>query len=81
MLNLKCCCCLNGIQASYDSVLLLTSILMFGLPAVYSYTQQKFFEFYFFKVFPFITPVVYPVGMIAQTGLKLSPFASNNLAY
>jgi hypothetical protein len=27
-------------QASYDTVLILTSILMFGLPAVYTYTQQ-----------------------------------------
>ena len=55
-------------QASYDTILLLTSILMFGLPAVYTYTQQRFFEYYFFEIFPYITPFVYPVGMISQTG-------------
>jgi hypothetical protein len=41
---------------------------MLGLPAVYTYTQQRVFAFYFFEVFPFITPFVYPIGMIAQTG-------------
>ncbi len=45
---------------------------MFGLPAVYTYTQQKFFAYYFYEVFPFITPVVYPVGMIAQTGKSIN---------
>ena len=56
------------LQASYDTILILTSILMFGLPAVYTYTQQDFFAYYFFKIFPYITRVVYPVGMISQTG-------------
>ena len=52
--------------ASFDSILILTSILMFGLPAVHAYTT--WFSDYFYNVFPYITPVVYPVGMIAQTG-------------
>jgi len=39
------------------------SILMFGLPAVYTYTQQSIFGFYFYKIFPFITPLVYPGNM------------------
>ena len=53
--------------ASFDTVLILTSILMFGLPAVHTYTQQ-WFGYYFCHIFPYITPWVYPVGMIAQTG-------------
>ena len=41
---------------------------MFGLPAVHTYTQE-WFGFYFANIFPYITPyIVYPVGMIAQTG-------------
>ena len=53
--------------ASFDSILILTSILMFGLPAVHAYTTE-WFSNYFYNIFPYITPVVYPVGMIAQTG-------------
>lgn len=45
----------------------MTSILMFGLPAVHTYSPE-WFHFYFYDVFPYITPTVYPVGMIAQTG-------------
>ena len=40
---------------------------MFGLPAVHAYTTE-WFSNYFYNIFPYITPVVYPVGMIAQTG-------------
>lgn len=54
-------------MASFDAVLILTSILMFGLPAVHTYSPD-WFHTYFYDVFPYITPVVYPVGMIAQTG-------------
>lgn len=43
-----------------------SSILMFGLPSVYSFTGS-IFSFYFWEVFPYITPVVYPIGLIAQT--------------
>ena len=55
--------------ASFDSILITTSILMFGLPAVHTYTQEyDTLSVYFYQVFPYITPIVYPVGMIAQTG-------------
>ena len=40
---------------------------MFGLPAVHTYSQD-WFSLYFYDIFPYITPAVYPVGMIAQTG-------------
>ena len=39
---------------------------MFGLPAVNEVGEV--FTFYFKSVFPYIMPVIYPVGMIAQTG-------------
>ena len=40
---------------------------MFGLPAVHTY-DPEWFSFYFYDIFPYITPAVYPIGMIAQTG-------------
>ena len=55
---------------------------MFGLPAVNDF-DASLFTYYFKSVFPYIMPIIYPVGMIAQTGsvylastgglLKLSP--------
>ena len=40
---------------------------MFGLPAVHTYDPDWFSQ-YFYDIFPYITPAVYPIGMIAQTG-------------
>ena len=74
-------CILIGL-ASFDSILLVTSILMLGLPAIFDFLSQAkvqsnglydppgfdLFHFYFTKVFPFITPTVYSIGMIVQTG-------------
>ena len=73
-------CILIGL-ASFDIILVVTSILMFGLPSVYgflaNYSQSypnyvapglPIFAFYFYEVFPFITPTVYPIAMIVQTG-------------
>ena len=45
---------------------LLCSILMFGLPAVFNYSRSLF-SFYYWEIFPYITPFVYPIGLIAQT--------------
>lgn len=59
-------CILIGL-ATFDSILIVTSILMFGFPAVYAYTQSVF-DYYFFHLFPYMTPFMYPIGMIAQTG-------------
>merc|ERR1712016_192202 len=58
---------------------IVTSILMLGLPAVYDFLIRRLkehktapgiemFHFYFSNVFPFITPTVYPIAMIVQTG-------------
>ena len=71
-------CILIGL-ASFDSILIVTSILMLGLPAVYDFLIRRLkehktapgiemFHFYFSNVFPFITPTVYPIAMIVQTG-------------
>lgn len=40
---------------------------MFGLPSLYTYTRYDWFSFYFWWIFPYMTPIIYPVGMIAQT--------------
>ena len=55
--------------ASYDTILILTSILMFGIPAVHTYTQ-KLFRQYFYDVFPFITPTVYPIGIRSVNAMR-----------
>ena len=39
---------------------------MFGLPSVYAYTRSHL-SFYYWQIFPYITPFVYPIGLIAQT--------------
>ncbi len=39
---------------------------MFGLPSVSKYSQNLF-SFYTWEVFPYITPFVYPIGLIAQS--------------
>lgn len=51
--------------ARCDTVLIVTSILLFGLPVVYPITDHLFN--YYYKVYPLIAPVVYPVAMISQT--------------
>jgi hypothetical protein len=39
---------------------------MFGLPPLSVYTRS-FFSFYLWEIYPFITPFVYPIGLMAQT--------------
>lgn len=51
--------------ARCDTVLIITSILLFGLPVIYPATNHLFV--YYFKVYPLIAPVVYPIAMISQT--------------
>jgi len=51
--------------ARCDTVLIVTSILLFGLPVVYPATGHLFN--YYFKVYPLIAPVVYPIAMVSQT--------------
>ncbi|KAF0773995.1 FMRFamide receptor [Aphis craccivora] len=51
--------------ARCDTVLIVTSMLLFGLPVVYPATGHLFN--YYFKVYPLIAPVVYPIAMISQT--------------
>ncbi|XP_050521591.1 FMRFamide receptor [Daktulosphaira vitifoliae] len=51
--------------ARCDTVLIITSILLFGLPIIYPSTTYLFN--YYFKVYPLIAPVVYPIAMISQT--------------
>lgn len=51
--------------ARCDTVLILTSILLFGVPAIYPYTG--FLRYYYLRVLPEISRVVYPLAMSAQT--------------
>ncbi len=43
------------------------SILMFGIPALANHCTSDFFDFYATQVFPYVTPLIYPVGLISQT--------------
>lgn len=51
--------------ARCDTVLIISSMLLFGIPSIYPYTGH-FFGYYNF-VYPFISPAMFPIGMIAQT--------------
>lgn len=51
--------------ARCDTVLIITSVLLFGLPAIHDQTGLLFT--YVYKVYPHIAPVVFPLALIAQT--------------
>lgn len=51
--------------ARCDTVLILTSVLLFGIPAIYPYTGHLFI--YYYNVYPLLAPVLFPLAMIAQT--------------
>lgn len=40
---------------------------MFGLPALANHVKAGFFDLYTAQIFPYITPFVYPIGLIAQS--------------
>lgn len=51
--------------ARCDTVLILTSILLFGVPAIYPFTG--YLRYYYLRLLPEISRVVYPLAMSAQT--------------
>lgn len=51
--------------ARYDTFLIITSILLFGLPTIYPYSG--YMSYYYFQIYPRLSPITYPIGMIAQT--------------
>ncbi|XP_050663675.1 FMRFamide receptor-like [Leptidea sinapis] len=57
-------CLLVGLAAC-DTLLILTSLLLFGLTAVYPYTGHL--RYYYYHICPHITPYVYPLANAAQT--------------
>lgn len=57
-------CLLVGLAAC-DTVLILTSVLLFGLSAVYPYTGRL--RHYYYHVCPHLTPYAYPLANAAQT--------------
>ncbi|XP_035224039.1 FMRFamide receptor-like [Stegodyphus dumicola] len=58
-------CGLQGL-AVFDTVVLLCAVLMLGLNKLG--TRLKFLNIYALDISPFIIPIAYPVGLIAQTG-------------
>lgn len=58
-------CCLIGLT-SFDMIVTSTSILMFGLPEISEYTATMMW--YANGLYQRVTPFVYPLGLIAQTG-------------
>lgn len=57
-------CLLVGLAAC-DTALILTSVLLFGLTAVYPYTGRL--RYYYYHVCPHLTPYAYPLANVAQT--------------
>ncbi|CAK1547972.1 unnamed protein product [Leptosia nina] len=57
-------CLLVGLAAC-DTLLILTSMLLFGLTALYPYTGAL--RYYYYHVCPHITPYAYPLANVAQT--------------
>jgi hypothetical protein len=53
--------------ARCDTVLIVTSILLFGIPAIYQYTRTDLLYTYEFYIYPFLCLIVFPVAIIAQT--------------
>lgn len=53
--------------ARCDTVLIVTSIFLFGLPAIYQYTKTDLLYSYQYKIYPYLCLIVFPVALIAQT--------------
>lgn len=53
--------------AKCDTVLILTSVFLFGIPAIYNYSETPFLVGYYFRIYPFLSHVVYPIALMAQT--------------
>ncbi|XP_054271095.1 FMRFamide receptor [Macrosteles quadrilineatus] len=53
--------------ARCDTVLIVTSIFLFGIPAIYQYTRTDILYNYEFYIYPFLCLIVFPVALIAQT--------------
>ncbi|KAG0710790.1 FMRFamide receptor [Chionoecetes opilio] len=58
-------CCLIGLT-TFDMIVSTTSILMFGLPEICEYTQTM--VWYTQGIYQLVTPIVFPLALIAQTG-------------
>lgn len=53
---------------SCDSILVMTSIFLFSFTVFRHMDDGSIFSWYYWHIYPYILPVVYPVGLIAQTG-------------
>ncbi|XP_063545824.1 FMRFamide receptor-like [Cydia strobilella] len=57
-------CLLAGLAAA-DAALLVASVLLFGLSAVYPYTGRL--RYYYYHICPRLAPLAYPLALVAQT--------------
>merc|ERR1712038_1742565 len=66
----------------YDTLLIVTSVMMVGVPSIHTHSSyvidtqphdrsvsedEPVFNFYMSSIFPYITPIIYPVGMFCQS--------------
>ncbi|XP_069183263.1 LOW QUALITY PROTEIN: FMRFamide receptor [Procambarus clarkii] len=58
-------CCLIGLT-TFDMIVVTTSVLMFGVPEIGEYTNSM--VWYTQGVFQRVTPFIFPVALMAQTG-------------
>lgn len=57
-------CLLVGLAAA-DSMVIVTSVLLFGLSALYPATGRL--RHYYYRVCPLLTPIAFPLALVAQT--------------
>ncbi|XP_061718278.1 FMRFamide receptor-like isoform X1 [Cydia pomonella] len=57
-------CLLAGLAAA-DAALLVASVLLFGLSAVFPYTGRL--RYYYYHICPRLAPLAYPLALVAQT--------------
>ncbi|KAK9891705.1 hypothetical protein WA026_016503 [Henosepilachna vigintioctopunctata] len=50
--------------ARIDTVLIITSILLFGLPGIFPYSGML--STYYYVIYPHLVPVIYPLAVIVQ---------------
>lgn len=55
LIGLACC----------DTALIITSVLLFGIPSIYPYTGLFFY--YYNYIYPLMSPALFPVALISQT--------------
>ena len=53
---------------SMNATFVLCNILILTLDSGFRYTGNQFFQDYYWRIYPYVVPFVYPVALMAQTG-------------